>query len=223
MTISPPQVVPVMFWQDADGRAPVRDWLKTLSAEDQKFIAEDIRDVGYSYEGNALAKSVRRPLCEITSYLPDGRMTGIFYIIFGHQLLLLHAYVKDTPKAPKPDMDIAWDMVSQEAGLKKAYPWSSLDSWLREEGIYESVTVMALRRALMRELTMRVSKMSEWKDERVPLFLTLRALDMLPVCSNLVAALQTLNHAAQAIDLEVHLNLVDAGKSRRITSMTLRG
>ena len=223
MTFSPPNVVPVMFYQDADGRVLVRDWLKTLSVADQKLVAEDIRDVGYSYLNNALAKSVRRPLCEITTYLPDGRMTGIFYIIFGHEILLLHAYMKDTPKAPKPDMDVGWDIVSQGAGLKTAHKWSSFDSWLREEGIYESVTVMGLRRALMRELTILVSGMSPLKDERVPLFLILRSIDMLPACCSLTETLESLNRAAQAVGLEIHLNLVDAGKSRRITSMTLSG
>ncbi len=79
---------------------------------------------------------------------------------------------------PKPDMDLAWDVVSQGAGLRKARDWSSFDSWLREEGIYESVTVMGLRRALMREVSVRLSGMS-----------ILRSLDALPACSNLVEAL----------------------------------
>ena len=41
--------IPLVFWRSANGREPVREWLKSLDAADRRVIGEDIKDVEFSW------------------------------------------------------------------------------------------------------------------------------------------------------------------------------
>ena len=45
---SVPKRVPARFYRSDRGSEPVREWLKSLDAEDRKTIGEDIKDVEFS-------------------------------------------------------------------------------------------------------------------------------------------------------------------------------
>jgi hypothetical protein len=52
----------------------VREWLKTLDAEDRRIIGEDIKDVEFSWPiGMPLVRSLGRERWEVRSSLPHGR------------------------------------------------------------------------------------------------------------------------------------------------------
>jgi DNA-binding Xre family transcriptional regulator len=93
--------------------------------------------------------------------------------------------------------------------MKKNNIGSSVDSWLREEGIYEEVTAAAIKRVLARQLeaAMREKKFS--KTEMARRMRTSRAaLDRLLDPKSDAVTLNTLRKAATAVGRELRVELV---------------
>ncbi len=62
--------LPAHFYRADSGREPVREWLKSLDAEDRRTIGEDIKDVEFSWPiGMPPVRSLGRELWEVRSSL----------------------------------------------------------------------------------------------------------------------------------------------------------
>ncbi len=102
--------VPAIFYRTARGAEPVRDWLKGLSREDRRVIGTDIATVEFGWPiGMPVCRSVtgRKGLWEIRSDLRNNRIARVFFCIHDGQLVLLHGFVKKTPKTPDEDLELA--------------------------------------------------------------------------------------------------------------------
>jgi len=102
--------LPARFFESDTGRAPVRDWLLSLSPEDRKSIGDDIRTAEFGWPiGMPLCRSIkdRKGLWEIRSNLSDGRISRVFFCVHYGSLVLLHGFIKKTQKAPERELDIA--------------------------------------------------------------------------------------------------------------------
>lgn len=100
--------LPAAFYQLASGREPVREWLKSLAAEDRKIIGEDIKDVEFSWPiGMPLCRSLGNGLWETRSNLVQGRIARVLFCIHDSRMVLLHAFIKKTQKTPKADLELA--------------------------------------------------------------------------------------------------------------------
>jgi phage-related protein len=98
------------FFQSANGRMPVRDWLLDLPEADRKAVGDDIRTVEFGWPvGMPLCRQVagRRGLWEVRTILRDGRIARVFFCAFDGQMLLLHGIVKKTQKTPDHELDLA--------------------------------------------------------------------------------------------------------------------
>ena len=86
---------------------------------------------------------------------------------------------------------------------------SSFDSWLREEGIQEEVTAVAIKRVLARQVQAAMAEGGLSKAEMARRMQTSRSqLDRLLDPENESVTLSTLQKAAAAIGREVRLELV---------------
>ncbi len=86
---------------------------------------------------------------------------------------------------------------------------TSLDSWLREEGIYEDVTAGAIKRVLARQVEVAMEQEGISKTEMARRMQTSRsALNRLLDPKNESITLATLRKAAAAVGREVRLELV---------------
>jgi len=86
---------------------------------------------------------------------------------------------------------------------------SSLDSWLEEEGIYEEVTSVAIKRVLARQISDAMREQSLSKSAMAQRMATSRSsLDRLLDPHNDAVSLQTLTKAAQAVGRTLRLELV---------------
>ncbi len=86
----------------------MREWLKSLDAEERKVIGEDIKDVEFSWPiGLPLVRSLGKDLWEVRSSLPRGRIARVIFCIADQQLLLLHGFIKKTQKIPQKEIEIA--------------------------------------------------------------------------------------------------------------------
>jgi phage-related protein len=100
--------VQAAFFRSGNGVEPVRDWLKSLSAEDRRAIGFDIATVEFGWPiGMPLCRSLGGGLWEVRSHLQNGRIARLFFCAAHGRMVLLHAFVKKTQKTPPLDLDIA--------------------------------------------------------------------------------------------------------------------
>ena len=100
--------LPAFFYETPSGRAPVREWIRALDAEDRKIIGEDIKDVEFSWPiGMPLVRALGHGMWEVRSNLTGGRIARVVFFIHGSRMVLLHGFVKKQQKTPKADLDLA--------------------------------------------------------------------------------------------------------------------
>jgi phage-related protein len=100
--------LPARFYRTDSGREPVREWLRSLDAEDRRIIGEDIKDVEFSWPiGMPLVRSLGRELWEVRSSLPHGRIARVIFYVEKDCMVLLHGLMKKTQKTPNQEIDLA--------------------------------------------------------------------------------------------------------------------
>lgn len=101
----------VTFYKTEAGSVPVIEYLRPLAEKQRKMVGGVIRAIQDKDAIPASAKAVtnRYPLCELSI-----GFHRIFYVVKGSTMILLHAYQKDSQKAPLDEMKIA------EGRMKKA-------------------------------------------------------------------------------------------------------
>ena len=93
--------------------------------------------------------------------------------------------------------------------MKRKNIGSSVDSWLREEGIYEEVSAGAIKRVLARQVEAAMKEKHFSKAEMARKMQTSRAaLDRLLDPDYDAVTLSTLRRAATAVGRELRLELV---------------
>jgi antitoxin HicB len=176
-----PKRLPARFYRSDRGREPVREWLQGLEREDRKVIGEDLKDVEFSWPiGMPLVRSLGNELWEARTSLPRGRIARIIFCV-----------------------------ERGDADMKKKNIGSSVDSRLREEGIYEEVTASAIKRVLARQVAAAMKEKHFSKAEMARRMHTSRAaLDRLLDPDYEAVTLSTLRKAATAVGRDLRLELV---------------
>jgi phage-related protein len=86
----------------------VREWLKGLGPEDRRIIGEDIKGVEFSWPiGMPLVRSLGHELWEVRSRLMSGRIARVIFCVEQGNMVLLHGFIKKTPKTPPHEIDLA--------------------------------------------------------------------------------------------------------------------
>jgi phage-related protein len=102
----------VVFYKSQSGNEPVREFFKSLSLEDKKSIGEDIKTVQFGWPlGMPLIRKIDAELWEIRSNISKG-ILRVFFTIHGKHLILLHAFIKKSPKTPMDDLATAKNRLS---------------------------------------------------------------------------------------------------------------
>ncbi len=102
--------LPARFFRQESGNEPVRDWLQSLDASDRKAVGDDIRTAEFGWPvGMPLCRKMagKKVLWEIRTDLSNGRIVRVFFCVHEGSMVLLHAIVKKSQKAPKGDLDLA--------------------------------------------------------------------------------------------------------------------
>lgn len=102
-----PPILTVRFYASGNGNEPVRDWLKSLSAEARKAIGEDIKTVQFGWPlGMPLVRKMEAGLWEVRSGIPGG-IARVLFTTVGPTMVLLHGFVKKSDKTPQTDLKLA--------------------------------------------------------------------------------------------------------------------
>ena len=106
MTKAPP-ALKVVFYAESNGNEPVRKWLKSLDKEIRAVIGEDVKKVQFRWPlGLPLVRHLDGSLWEVRSTFPNG-IARILFVAMKSRMVLLHGFVKKTPKTPPQDLAIA--------------------------------------------------------------------------------------------------------------------
>jgi phage-related protein len=100
-------ILEVRFYQTAHGREPVREWLKSLPADQRKAIGEDLKTVQYGWPlGMPLVRKMAPRLWEVRSSIPSG-ITRILFTTVGSIMVLVHGFIKTSQATPRRELELA--------------------------------------------------------------------------------------------------------------------
>lgn len=103
----------VRFFRLRSGREPVREWLKSLAADERKTIGDGLRTVQYGWPlGMPLVRHLGSGLWESHSQLP-GKTARVLFVVSGGVAVLLHGFVKKTRGTPPRDLRLARERQSE--------------------------------------------------------------------------------------------------------------
>jgi len=127
-------------------------------------------------------------------------------------LIVLHGFIKKTQKMPSEDLARAGETKDgrrDEMKRRNVHVGSSLDDFLKEEGILEETRAVAIKEAIAWQVQQAMLKEKITKVEMARRMKTSRAaLDRLLDPGNDSVTLQTLSRAAHAIGRELRIELV---------------
>ncbi len=114
---SKPKLIVSFFKQDASGSEPVRDWLKTLPADERKAIGEAIKAAQLGWPlGLPLVDHLSGDIWEIRIKLTN-RIARVLFVIDGATMVLLHGFIKKDQKTPKQELKLAKDRLKKLRGM----------------------------------------------------------------------------------------------------------
>lgn len=88
--------IPLVFYRTAMGTEPVREWLKSLDADDRHAIGLDLMRVQWRWlVGMPLCRPMGNGLWEVRSNLPSRRIARVFFCVYQNQLVALHGFIKN--------------------------------------------------------------------------------------------------------------------------------
>ena len=100
--------IPAKFYQNYSGKEPVRDWIKSLSAEDRKIVGTDIQKVEFGLPLQLpYCRNLGHGLWEVRSHLRVNRIGRVIFALVGGEMVLLHGFIKKTRTTPKQFIDLA--------------------------------------------------------------------------------------------------------------------
>ena len=100
--------IPVAFYRTAGGTEPVRDWLRSLSAEDRHLIGTDLATVQVGWPiGMPLCRSLGPGMWELRSKLTGNRIARLVFFIAEGRIGVVHGFIKKTQKTPPSEIALA--------------------------------------------------------------------------------------------------------------------
>lgn len=108
----------VVFFKTSRGNEPVREWLKELKPAEMRTIGEDIKTVQFGFPlGMPLVRKLEPDLWEVRSTLPN-RIARVIFTVDHEVMVLLHGFIKKSPKTPLEDYRLARERLAQLRGEK---------------------------------------------------------------------------------------------------------
>lgn len=112
--------VPARFYATDRGEEPVRTWLRGLDPEDRKTIGKDIQKVEFGWPlGLPVCQALGGGLWEVRSGISHGRTARVIFGFVAGTMVLLHGFIKKTPRTPKQDRELALQRLNSVSGTSR--------------------------------------------------------------------------------------------------------
>jgi len=109
----------IVFFETANERQPVKDFINNLTKGEQREISADIRLVQEGFPiGLPLVRKLKPGLWEIRSIIRDG-ICRVFFSFVEKRIIILHAIVKKTQKTPLKKINTAIERLKEFKRLRK--------------------------------------------------------------------------------------------------------
>ncbi len=96
------------FYETGTGNKPVRDWILELPEADRYTVGKDIQKVEFGWPlGRPHCAPLGEGLWEVRSTLGSNRIARVIFCMGDGYMILLHAFIKKTQKAPQQDIELA--------------------------------------------------------------------------------------------------------------------
>ena len=103
-----PKKIPLVFFRQASGAEPVREWLRGLPEVERHAIGKDLLRAQWRWPvGMPLCRAMGGGLWEIRSDLPTRRTARVFICLYRQHLVALHGFIKKTRATPEADLALA--------------------------------------------------------------------------------------------------------------------
>ncbi len=95
----------VIFFKTDAGNEPVREWLRSLNAEERAVIGADLRTVQIGFPlGMPLCRPLGDGLYEVRSSLPTGREARLIFFQDDETLVVVCGFMKKTRATPESEL-----------------------------------------------------------------------------------------------------------------------
>ena len=97
-----------IFYETADGRRPVEEFIESLDAETQdKFIIKQqlLQDFGPQIR-HPHTDPLGEGLFELRFRGKEGQIRVLFFFFYGKKIIITHGFVKKTQKTPRKEIEI---------------------------------------------------------------------------------------------------------------------
>ncbi|HWV14868.1 MAG TPA: type II toxin-antitoxin system RelE/ParE family toxin [Cellvibrio sp.] len=112
----PPKPLAARFFKTDLGAEPVREWLRSVTADDRKALGEDIRTVQIGWPlGMPLVRKLEADLWEVRSHVKDG-IARVIFTMHDNTIVLLHGFTKKSQKIPAGELAVAKSRLQQFRG-----------------------------------------------------------------------------------------------------------
>lgn len=100
--------IPVVFYRTARGAEPVREWLRSLPADDRRTIGTDLATVQFGWPvGMPLCRSLGEGLWEVRSDLPSRRIARVLFFAHEGRIGVVHGFIKNVQRTSPQDLALA--------------------------------------------------------------------------------------------------------------------
>ena len=95
------------FFRASNGTEPVRDWLLQQPLAVRKEVGSDIKKVQWRWPvSRPLVGGMGQGIYEVRTAL-DGNIYRVLFLVEDSTMVLLHAFMKKTPKTPPAEIAVA--------------------------------------------------------------------------------------------------------------------
>jgi phage-related protein len=107
--------VQAFFFATQAGHEPVREWLMELDRDDRREVGRSLMTLEFGWPvGMPLTRAMGQGLHELRTILDGKRNARVFfYIDRQQQIVLLHAFIKQTQTTPQQELDLARQRMRQ--------------------------------------------------------------------------------------------------------------
>lgn len=144
---------------------------------------------------------------EVRTDLPSHRIARVSLCLHEGGLVTLHGFIEKTQKTPDDEIALARKQKKAEI-MSKKYVGSSLDDYLKGEGMFDEAQALAIKEAVVWQLTDAMEKQSLSKARLAVLLKTSRSQVDRLLDPTRDVTLSTLQRAAALVGRKVQIELV---------------
>jgi phage-related protein len=105
-----PRKFELVFFRNAAGNEPVRDWLKGLDETARCTVGADLLRAQWRWPvGMPLCRPMGKGLWEVRTNVTGNRTARVLISFYQGRLVALHGFIKKTRATPEDDLKLARD------------------------------------------------------------------------------------------------------------------